>query len=67
MERPERLAAPYFGQAEPEELLYDEIEQIWAAIAGPDDDWGPFEAKLQRIEVARQAWGYAQPNSSGHA
>ena len=67
MERPERLAAPYFGQAEPEELLYDEIEQIWAAIAGPDDDWGPFEAKLQRIEVARQAWGYAQPDSSGHA
>jgi serine/tyrosine/threonine adenylyltransferase len=60
MERPGRLAAPYFSQAEPEELLYDEIEQIWAAIAGPDDDWGPFEAKLQRIEAARLAWGYAQ-------
>ncbi len=35
MERPERLAAPYFGQPEPEELLYDEIEALWAAIAEP--------------------------------
>jgi len=60
MDRPERLAAAYFGEAEPQELLYDEIEQLWAAIAG-DDDWGPFERKLARIEAARQAWGYAQP------
>ena len=28
----------------------------------PRDDWGPFEAKLQRIEAARQAWGFAQPH-----
>ncbi len=61
MERPERLAAAYFGQPEPEELLYDEIEQLWAAIA-ERDDWGPFERKLARIEAARQAWGYAQPS-----
>jgi uncharacterized protein YdiU (UPF0061 family) len=54
-DRPERLASPYFAQAEPEELLYDEIERIWAAIA-EHDDWAPFEAKLARIETARQAW-----------
>jgi uncharacterized protein YdiU (UPF0061 family) len=54
-DRPERLAAPYFAQAEPEELLYDEIEIIWSAIA-ERDDWGPFAAKLARIEAARQAW-----------
>jgi uncharacterized protein YdiU (UPF0061 family) len=54
-DRPERLAAPYFAQGEPEELLYDEIEAIWAAIA-ERDDWAPFEAKLARIEAARQAW-----------
>ena len=42
MDRPERLAAAYFGEAEPEELLYDEIEALWAAIADRDD-WGPFE------------------------
>ncbi|HEY1750959.1 MAG TPA: YdiU family protein [Caulobacteraceae bacterium] len=57
MDRPLRLAAAYFAQPEPEELLYDEIESIWASIAGPDD-WAPFEAKLARIEAARLAWDY---------
>ncbi|MCR5877333.1 protein adenylyltransferase SelO [Phenylobacterium sp. J367] len=55
-ERPERLAHPYFAQPEPEELLYDEIEAIWAPIAA-QDDWAAFEAKLARIETARVAWG----------
>ena len=55
MDRPVRLAAAYFAGPEPEELLYDEIETLWAAIAG-DDDWGLFEAKLDRIERARRAW-----------
>ena len=32
-ERPERLADPYFAQPEPEELLYDQIEALWAPIA----------------------------------
>jgi len=54
--RPERLADPYFARAEPEELLIDEIEAIWAAIAD-HDDWAPFEAKLAAIERARVAWG----------
>jgi uncharacterized protein YdiU (UPF0061 family) len=54
-DRPSRLAAPYFQAPEPEELLYDEIETIWAAIA-ERDDWTPFEAKLARIETARLAW-----------
>jgi uncharacterized protein YdiU (UPF0061 family) len=56
MDRPERLAASRFAEPEPEELLYDEIEAIWAAIA-ERDDWSGFEAKLDRIEAARQAWG----------
>ena len=53
MDRPERLAAAYFAGPEPEELLYDEIEALWAAIA-ERDDWAPFEAKLERIEAARR-------------
>jgi uncharacterized protein YdiU (UPF0061 family) len=57
MDCPERLASPYFAQSDPEELLYDEIEALWAAIAGPDD-WAPFDAKLARIEAARQGWDY---------
>ena len=56
MERPERLASPYFAAPEPQELLYDEIEAIWAAIA-ERDDWAPFDDKLAGIEAARQGWG----------
>ncbi|HEY8616634.1 protein adenylyltransferase SelO [Phenylobacterium sp.] len=55
-ERPERLSAAYFQGPEPEELLYDEIEEIWAPIA-ERDDWEPFEAKLAKLETARVAWG----------
>jgi uncharacterized protein YdiU (UPF0061 family) len=57
-DRPERLEHPYFEGREPEELLYDEIEAIWAPIAEADD-WEPFEAKLFKIEAARQAWGFS--------
>ena len=54
-DRPERLEAAYFGRPDPEELLYDEIEALWAAIAA-EDDWGPFEAKLAAIAAARAAY-----------
>jgi uncharacterized protein YdiU (UPF0061 family) len=53
-DRPERLASPYFVAAEPQELLIDEIEAIWAAIADRDD-WTPFEAKLVGIREAAEA------------
>jgi uncharacterized protein YdiU (UPF0061 family) len=52
------LTAPYFARPEPEELLHDEIEAIWAAIADRDD-WSPFETKLAAIEAARVGWNYA--------
>jgi uncharacterized protein YdiU (UPF0061 family) len=55
-DRPERLADGYFARPEPEELLYDEIEAIWAQIAEADD-WSAFEAKLAALERARLAWG----------
>lgn len=54
-DRGERFSHPYFARPEPEELLYDEIESIWAPIAA-DDDWSAFHAKLAAIENARQAW-----------
>ena len=54
-ERPERLADPYFASPEPQELLIDEIEAIWADIA-ERDDWSAFHAKLAAIEAARTAW-----------
>jgi uncharacterized protein YdiU (UPF0061 family) len=57
-DRPERLQDPYFARPGPEELLIDEIEALWAAIA-ERDDWGPFNAKREAIERARVGWGYS--------
>lgn len=54
-DRPERLAHPMFAAAEPEEMLIDEVEAIWAPIAAADD-WSLFEAKLERLDAARQGW-----------
>jgi uncharacterized protein YdiU (UPF0061 family) len=54
-ERPGRLADPYFAGPEPQELLYDEIEAIWAPIT-ERDDWSAFHAKLAAIEAARVAY-----------
>ncbi|MFN3511575.1 MAG: protein adenylyltransferase SelO [Phenylobacterium sp.] len=56
-DRPERLQAAYFQAPEPQELLYDEIEAIWADIA-ERDEWTAFEAKLSAIEAARAAYGF---------
>ncbi|MHB8529642.1 MAG: protein adenylyltransferase SelO [Caulobacteraceae bacterium] len=57
-DRPERLEDAYFSRSEPEELLYDQIEALWAAIA-ERDDWTLFEAKLAAIDQAREGWGLA--------
>ncbi len=58
-ERPERLAEPVFQRPEPEELLIEEVESLWAPIA-TEDDWVPLHAKLGRIEEARRAYGLGQ-------
>ena len=53
-DRPERLEHPAFAGPEPEEMLIDEVEAIWAAIdAG--DDWGPFEAKIAAVRATGEA------------
>jgi uncharacterized protein YdiU (UPF0061 family) len=54
-DRPERLADPYFARPEPETLLYDQIEALWAPIAEADD-WSLFASKLEAIETARRAY-----------
>jgi uncharacterized protein YdiU (UPF0061 family) len=57
-DRPERLEAAMFGRPEPEELLIEEVEALWAPIAEADD-WAPLYGKLERIEAARVAWSFA--------
>jgi hypothetical protein len=44
---------------EPEELLYSEIEAIWADIADRDD-WSAFQAKLGGVGTAREAMALDQ-------
>jgi uncharacterized protein YdiU (UPF0061 family) len=57
-DRPERLEAAYFAGPEPQELLYDEIEAIWAAIAD-QDDWSAFLDKIDAISAAGAAYALA--------
>ena len=54
--RLDALSHPVFARAEPEEMLIDEVEAIWSAIAA-DDDWTPLHAKLARLDAARDAYG----------
>jgi len=58
-DRPERVNHAYFAAPKPQELIYEEIEAIWAAIAD-HDDWSAFNAKLAAIGVAREGWGFGQ-------
>ena len=53
-DRPERLEHPAFARPEPEEMLIDEVEAIWSAIAD-GDDWTPFNDKLARLAATRAA------------
>ncbi|MDQ3124231.1 MAG: YdiU family protein [Pseudomonadota bacterium] len=53
-DRPERLEVPMFTATDPEEMLIDEVERIWAAIEA-DDNWGPLEAKIRRVREAGEA------------
>ena len=53
-DRPERLGHAYFENTEPQEMLIEEIEAIWAAIAD-HDDWSPLHAKLTAIGQVAEA------------
>jgi uncharacterized protein YdiU (UPF0061 family) len=54
-DRPERLEAAYFSRPDPEEMLIGEVEALWSAIAD-GDDWAPFQAKIERLRAAGEAW-----------
>ncbi len=53
-DRPERLENPVFARTEPEEMLIDEVETIWAGI-DKADDWSSLHRKLTRLEETRAA------------
>jgi hypothetical protein len=49
-----RLDDPYFARTSPCDMLIDEVEAIWSAIA-ESDDWRPLEDKLRLIDEMRRA------------
>ena len=52
--RTDLAARPYFARAAPSDLLYDEVEAIWAPIA-ERDDWSRFEQKIADLRVVGDA------------
>ncbi len=52
--RQHALTHPYWFDAAPCSMLIDEVETIWAAIA-ENDDWGPFESKIEAIRRMGEA------------
>lgn len=54
-DRPTRLDHPRFAWPGPEEMLYDEVEAIWAPIAEADD-WTAFDGKVAAVREAGEAW-----------
>ena len=55
-DRPERLEHAAFAAADPEEMLIDEVEAIWAPIAEADD-WATFAAVIEEIGEMGRAYG----------
>ncbi len=48
------LDHPYWGDAGPCTMLIDEVEALWAPIAGADD-WAPLEAKIAAVRRMGEA------------
>jgi hypothetical protein len=46
----------YWSDAAPQTMLIDEVEAIWAPIAG-GDDWSAFEAKVAAVRRMGEAHG----------
>ncbi len=55
------LTHDHWSDAAPCSMLIDEVEAIWAAIAD-NDDWRPFETKIDAIRRMRDAMTSDAPN-----
>jgi len=55
---------PYWSDAEPQSMLIDEVEAIWAAIA-EHDDWQPLYDKVAAVRRMGEALG-EPPAPAGH-
>ena len=55
---PGALDHPYWDDADPQMMLIDEVEALWAAIA-ERDDWGPLMAKVAAVRRMGEAMAAA--------
>jgi uncharacterized protein YdiU (UPF0061 family) len=55
---PDSLTHPYWAHEGPVTMLIAEVEALWAPIAA-DDDWGPFNAKLEAVRRMGEAHAVA--------
>ncbi|MEO1014561.1 MAG: YdiU family protein [Pseudomonadota bacterium] len=55
-DRPDRLDHPYFDRPSPPDMLIDEVEAIWSAIA-EREDWSVLEAKIADLRAMGDALG----------
>lgn len=55
----------YWREDQPQTMLIDEVEHIWAAIA-ERDDWSRLTAKIDAVRIMGEALG-APPPPAGHA
>ena len=58
------LEHPYFARATPRTMLIDEMEAIWAPIAG-SDDWSAFQGTLAEIGEMREAYAGTASAAAG--
>ena len=63
--RPVEDEHEYWSDPEPQAMLIDEVEAIWAPIA-ERDDWGPLQAKVAAVRRMGEALG-EPPEPEGHA
>ncbi|MFZ9396105.1 MAG: protein adenylyltransferase SelO [Erythrobacter sp.] len=62
---PVEITHDYWSQSEPQTMLIEEVEAIWAAI-DQHDDWAPLRAKVAAIRRMGEAHG-PSPAPAGHA
>jgi serine/tyrosine/threonine adenylyltransferase len=58
------LTRPYFLAPDPQEMLIEEVEAIWSAIADADD-WSPLYRKVEAVRAAGEAYGSGALRNAG--
>ncbi|MEP3050005.1 MAG: protein adenylyltransferase SelO family protein [Erythrobacter sp.] len=61
---PVEMSHQYWEEDAPQNMVFEEVERIWAAI-DERDDWAPFETKIEALRSVGDAHG-EPPKLAGH-